>query len=193
MKKIFTFICAILVCICPLLFTACGKTEKPIDASIYFKEDAVYTIYSRGSEEIKDKLSTFTDDKFDNATQYMKITFEGNSGWLYKMTVDKICFDVYSNKDEELQFTINFSNLRNSDKKDGLDKFVVTVKAQKGKVVSVKVPINDYVESNQNPTKVSISLSDSSNYIADGEETGLKIDISNVKFYGKHDLSKIEK
>lgn len=191
MKKIFTFICAVLICICPLLFTACGKNEQPIDASVYFKEDVSYTIYSKGSEEIKDKLSTFTDNKFDNATQYMSITFEGKSDWLYKMTIDKICFDVYSNQNEELEFRINFSNLRNTDKKDReQDKFVVMVSAIKGKTVSVTVPIKDYIESNQSPTKVSIFLQDSSNYI---NNSGLKIDISNVRFYGKHDLSKIGK
>ena len=194
MKKIFTFIFAVLICICPLLFTACGKNEQPIDASVYFKEDVSYTIYSKGSEQIKDKLSTFTDNKFDNATQYMSITFEGKSDWLYKMTIDKICFDVYSNQNEELEFRINFSNLRNTDKKDGEDKFVVTVSAIKGKTVSVTVPIKDYIESNQNPTKVSISLQDSSNYVNEkNENSGLKIDISNVRFYGKHDLSKIGK
>ena len=124
----------------------------------------------------------------------MSITFEGKSDWLYKMTIDKICFDVYSNQNEELEFRINFSNLRNTDKKDGEDKFVVTVSAVKGKTVSVTVPIKDYIESNQNPTKVSISLQDSSNYVNEkNENSGLKIDISNVRFYGKHDLSKIGK
>ena len=192
MKKIFTFIFAVLICVCPLLFTACGAQQKPLNAAVYFKEEVTYTIYNK-RDEVKDKLSTFTDNKFDNATQYTKITFEGKSDWLYKMTVDKICFEVYSNKTEDLQFIINFSNLRNSDKKNDEPKFVVSVSAVAGKTVSVSVPIKDYVESNQSPTKVSIELDGTMYYFADDEETGLKIDISNVRFFGTHDLSKVEK
>lgn len=190
MKKIFTFICAILVCICPLLFTACGSNEKPLDASKYFESKVVYNVYDK-TGDIEDKLSTFTDGKFDNQTQYTKIKFTGVSDWLYKMTIDKITFDVYSNKTEELQFVVRFSNLKNRDTKDGNPKFVVSVPAVASKKVTVSVSISDYIESYSETTTVSIEIDDANLYFADGENTGLKIDISNLKFYGSHNLSKV--
>ena len=192
MKKIFTFICAVLICICPLLFTACGKNEQPIDASRYFESKVIYNVYDK-TGDIEDKLSTFTDNKFDNLTQYTKVKFTGISDWLYKMTISKITFDLYSNQTEELQFIVRFSNLKNHDTKDGNPKFVVTVPAVKGKAVSVSVQIGDYVESYSETTTVSIEIDGTMYYFANGENTGLKIDISNVRFYGKHDLSKIGK
>ena len=96
MKKIFTFFCAVLICICPLLFTACVKNEQPIDASRYFESKVIYNVYDK-TGDIEDKLSTFTDNKFDNLTQYTKVKFTGISDWLYKMTINKISFDIYSN------------------------------------------------------------------------------------------------
>lgn len=193
MKKIFTFICAVLICICPLLFTACGSNDTSLNASRYFESKVIYNVYDK-TGDIEDKLSTFTDNKFDNLTQYSKIKFTCVSDWLYKMTISKITFDLYSNQTEELQFVIRFSNLKNGDTKDGDPKFVVTVPAVKGKAVSVSVPIGDYVESYSETTTVSIEIDNADMFFkANGENTGLKFDISNVRFYGKHDLSKIGK
>ena len=185
MKKIFTFICAVLICICPLLFTACGSNDTSLNTSRYFESKVIYNIYDK-TGDVEDKLSTFTDNKFDNLTQYTKVKFTGISDWLYKMTISKISFDIYSNQTEELQFIVRFSNLKNRDTKDGDPKFVVTVPAVKGKAVTVSVPIGDYVESYSETTTVSIEIDGTMYYFANGENTGLQIDISNLKFYGSH-------
>ena len=185
MKKIFTFICAVLICICPLLFTACGSNDTSLNTSRYFESKVIYNIYDK-TGDVEDKLSTFTDNKFDNLTQYTKVKFTGISDWLYKMSISKISFDIYSNQTEELQFIVRFSNLKNRDTKDGDPKFVVTVPAVKGKAVTVSVPIGDYVESYSETTTVSIEIDGTMYYFANGENTGLQIDISNLKFYGSH-------
>lgn len=190
MKKILSFIFALVICFCPVLFSACGKNTECINMSRYFKSEAKYQVYNSGSnDEIKDKLSTFTDDKFDNMTQYLKISFTGESAWLYKMTIKKVSFKIYSNKTEELQFIVRFSNLKNSSIHNG--EFVVSVNAKANKAVEFSVEINDFVESNSAVTTVSIEIDNSMFYKADNENTGLKIDISSFKVFGEHNLSKI--
>lgn len=190
MKKIFSFVFALLICFCPVLLSACGKSTDCINMSKYFKNEATYQVYGSGSkDEIKDKLSTFTDDKFDNMTQYLKITFTGESAWLYKMTIKKVSFKIYSNQTEELQFIVRFSNLKNSSIHNG--EFVASVNAKANKAVEFSVDINDYVESNSSVTTVSIEIDNSMFYNADDKNTGLKIDISSFKVFGEHNLSKI--
>jgi len=193
MKKIFSFICALLLCVSPLLFVACKKTEKPIDPSFYLEEKAYYTVYGR-SGNIDDKYSTFTDNKFDNMTQYTTIGFTGNSANLYKMTLKSISFDICANQSAELQFYIRISNLRNGDTDEkGSPKFVITVSVSSDGVTTVTVPIGDYFESLSSTISIVIGLDDETCYFSDETgngkvDTGLKIDISNFKMYGSHDL-----
>lgn len=188
MKKIISFICALLLCVSPLLLVSCKKPEKEIDPSFYLEEKAYYTVYNK-SGNIDDKYSSFTDDKFDNMTQYLSVGFTGNSANLYKMTLKTITFEVFANQDTELQFDIRISNLRNSDiDGNGKAKFTAHVDAKNGKAVKVTVPIGDYFESNSSTISIVIELDSSMYYYADGEETNLKIDISNFKMFGSHNI-----
>lgn len=188
MKKIFSFICALLLCVSPLLFVACKKSEKPLDPSFYLEEKAYYTVYGK-SGNIDDKYTSFTDNKFDNMTQYMSVGFTGNSANLYKMTLKSISFEVCVNQATELQFNIRISNLRNSDTDaNGDPKFIMQVAFVEAGKTNITIPIEDYFESNSSTISIVIELDSSMYYYADGAETGLKIDISNFKMYGSHDL-----
>lgn len=191
MKKILTLAFALLMCFCPVLFSACGKSgEDSINMNRYFSSDVIYEVQGGKGSEQKDKLSTFTDNKFDNATQYTYVKFTGESAWLYKMTIDKLTFKLYSNKTETLQFKISISNLSSYDLRDD-DKKVVSVDAKANEVVDVSFRVNDYFKSNSTTTTIKIEIDGSQYYIADGENTGLKIDISEFKVFGTHNLSKV--
>lgn len=192
MKKILTFAFALLMCFCPVLFSACGKSEeKSINMNRYFKSEVVYEVQGGKGVEQKDKLSTFTDNKFDNATQYTYVKFTGESSWLYKMTLEKITFKLYSNKTETLQFKISISNLSSYDLRDD-DKKVVSVDAKANEVVDVSFRVGDFFKSNSATTTIKIEIDGSQFYRADGDkDTGLKIDISGFKVFGSHDLSKV--
>ena len=190
MKKILCFIFALFALSPALLFAGCAGKDSGIDMNVYFNKKVNYTLYSQ-SGTTEDSLSQFTDNKFNNKARYMSITLTGNSAWLYKMTVEKIEFKVFSTLTEELQFNIHISNLKGGDKDVNRDpKFQKMVSAKAGKAVTVSVPINDYFESNSQSITIVIELDGTQYYFADGKETDLKIDISSIKVFGSHDLSK---
>lgn len=190
MRKILSFLLALSVCFCPLLFTACAKSQQPLNLNTYMKTDAKYKVYGGSSEGVTDKLSSFSDNKFDNLAQYTEIDLEGNANWLYKMTISKITFEVYANQTDEIQFKLTFDNLKNTSRHNG--EFTNLVKVEKGKTTKVVFDIDDYVESMSSTTRIKILVDNYSVFFADNKNTGLKIDISNFKIYGTHDLSKIK-
>lgn len=168
MKKFMTFLLA-LFCLAPaLLFVACDKNAKPIDASTYFSQAVTYTVYGK-SGQFEEKLSDLTDSKFDNQTKYQTLTITGNTAWLYKMTVKKVEFEIRTNEDVELQFILHISNLRNTDKDaDQNPKFIAVVNAKKGKAVKFAFEINDYFESVSATSTFILELDGSQYYYANG-------------------------
>lgn len=195
MKKFLTFAFALIICFCPFLFTACNSNSTLLDLNVYLKSETgktpevTYKVYNGSSDGVTEKLSTFTDNKFDNLAQYTEIAFKGAPEWLYKMTIEKITFDVYANASESIQLNVSFSSLKNTSRHNG--QFTVIVETQKNKAVPVTVKIDDYVETNSSAVNINIAIDNYMIYFADGENTGLKIDISNFKMYGIHDLAKI--
>ena len=190
MKKFLSFAFLIVLCLPILLFAGCKTQQKDLNLDVYFDQQVKYTIYGK-NEEYKDQLSNFTDNRFNNHAQFTKITLEGKSDWLYKMTIEKIEFQVSSNMDEELQFIVRISNLRNTDKDQNQNpKFVQSVVVKTNKTQKVSIPVKDYFESISSEIKVEIELDGTQYYFSENQNTGLKIDISAIKVFGEHDLSK---
>ena len=187
MKRFLTLLFAVLAIFPAIFFTACGKKDAGINMSRYFTSTVSYTLY--GSSGTKTTtLDHFIGSKADKQNKYLSVTFTGDNAWIYKMMVEKIDFDVYSNIDAELQFNIRVTNLRNGDTDAYLEpKFRESIEVGAGKTAHISIPVNDYFESNSAVTTIVIELDGAQHYYANGQETGLKIDIINFKVYGNHD------
>lgn len=183
MKKIFLSLTLLLLIICPALaFTGCK--DKGITMSTYFQQKVNYQVYGRSGIN-EGKLADFTAKKNNNLQQYTKITFSGNT-WLYLFNIDKLCFNVYSNKTETIELNIKIPNLSNADDTiNGQKEFKVQINLIANKSVPVTIFVNDYFATNTNST-IEINVSDSSCFYQNGQNTGLKFAISGFTLFGNH-------
>ena len=188
MKRFLTLIFVLLALFPAVILTACGEKNTTINMSRYFNSQVSYTLYGSNGTQTEN-LSHFTSSSSDKQNKYLSVTFTGDNAWIYKLFVDRIEFDVFSNIDTELQFNIRVSNLHNGDL-DGYQepKFKTAVDVKAGKTAHINIDINDYFASNSANTSIVIELDGAQHYFANGEETGLKIDIINFSVKGEHKL-----
>ncbi|MBQ7467187.1 MAG: hypothetical protein IJS74_03880 [Clostridia bacterium] len=189
MKRFLSFVLVLFAFLPVMLFSACGENKTGINMSRYFSQSVSYTLYGANGTQTEN-LSHFTGSKADKPNKYLSVTFTGENAWIYKMTVEKIEFDVFSNIDTELQFIVRVSNLKNGDLNGYQEpKFTVPVDNIKaGKTAHVEINVNDYFASNSATTSIVIELDGAQHYFANGEETGLQIDIINFSVKGEHKL-----
>ena len=193
---------------CPALaLVGCNQNKaKAIDMTQYFDQKVRYTIFSNGNKSSQSelRLSSFTDDNYntiDNSGNellkpYYTLSFSGVSSWLYKMYIEEIKFGIYSNMDMEVQFMLTLTNVHKGSSSSTNDKTItvpVPVQLLKGKVVEASVSIKDYIDKNDATTTLTIEIQDPSYFRADGVDTGLKFDISELRVIAIHDSSKWEK
>ena len=188
MRRFFTIILAVFAIFPILLLSACGENnKKPVNMTRYFNSDVNYTVYGESGTKTS-KLAHFIGSNPDQQNAYISVEFVGNNAWIYKLNVEKIEFDVFSNIDAEIQLNIHVSNLRNGDLDAYQDpKFKASFDCRAGKTQHVSIDVNDYFESNIAATKIVIEVDGAQHYFAENQETGLKIDIINFKVYGNHD------
>lgn len=190
MKKLLISIFAIILCFPCFALVGCDKSSEPVNMSTYFKNEVKYRVYpSSSNTEQTTTLNEFTHKKHDKLNQYMYVTLSGNSDWLYKMTIDKIVFNVYSNKTENVEFVVTITNLENGDTSSTGGPSVFTYKADvkllKNINTQITIPVNDIVKSNSSTTTIKIAVSNDYFYI-DKANTGLKFDINNISVFGAH-------
>lgn len=188
-KKILLFVFACLMCLPAALLVGCNN-DKPINIERYFEKRISYTVANRSGTNYA-TLDDYTGSKASIIEQYMHIYFTGNSSWLYKMHLNYVEFDIYSNKDvDDFEMFISITNMVNGD--DTLTTGSRTHKTdaiscnlKEGKYYHVKVAINDTF-ANASSTTMEFLLNDSTCFKVNGEDTGFKFAICNLKLYGKH-------
>lgn len=189
MKK---FILSILICILcapTFLFYGCKETKNNgLDLSVYFEDKVTYQVYNK-STRVETTLGNFTHNNHEDQVKYTNITFNGKPSWLYKMTLEKVTFDIYSNADlEAFQFNIIISNLAQGDTDLTTSNTLteeVSVNLKKNKLTHVQLDVNDIFSSVSTSTTIKISV-DASYYKGDYADLDLKFDVLNFKVYGEH-------
>ncbi len=189
MKK---FILALLICILclptALLYGCNNTTNSGIDLSVYFENDVKYKVYDKTGTTTA-TLKDFTHNNHNDQVQYTNITFTGKPAWLYKMTLEKVTFDVYGNVDvDDLQITITITNLVKGDNSITTSNTLtkeIPVNVTKNKAVKVSLDVNDVFNSISASTTIKIDI-DPSYYKGDNKDLGFKLDIMNFKVYGEH-------
>lgn len=189
MKK---FILALLICVlCVPTFLLYGCKDSPnngLDLSIYFEDKVTYQVYNKSSK-VECKLNDFKHNNHEDQVQYTNITFTGKPSWLYKMTLEKITFDIYSNVDlEAFQFKIIVSNLAQGDTDLTTSNTLteeVSVDLKKNKTSHISLDVNDIFTSISASTTIKISV-DSSYYKGDYKDLGFKFDVLNFRVFGEH-------
>lgn len=185
MKKFLLTILAFVLCLPTFTFVGCG-TNNYIDVPTYFKE-VRYSAYN--SSEQKTTVNEFTHNNHDNAKKFTNITFYGNNEWLYKMTLETVSFDIYSNINEEVEFTLRVTNLKNGNQaNNGMTSVyqkTLSPILKKNQKTTIKFSINDIINSMATETKIEIIV-DASYFTGDNQELDFKFDILNFKISGEH-------
>ena len=189
MKK---FILALLICILclptALLYGCNNTTNSGIDLSVYFENDVKYKVYDKTGTTTA-TLKDFTHNNHNDQVQYTNITFTGKPAWLYKMTLEKVTFDVYGSVDvDDLQITITITNLVKGDTSITTSNTLtkeIPVNVTKNKSVKVSLDVNDVFNSISASTTIKIDI-DPSYYKGDNKDLGFKLDVMNFKVYGEH-------
>lgn len=188
MKKIILALLICVLCAPALLIAGCkNKPNNQLNLSVYFENKVKYNVYSKSAVEVK--LNDFSHNKHNDQVQYTTITFTGKPSWLYKMTLEKISFDIFSSANvEDFQFKVIVSNLADGDS-DLVSSNTVTkeisVNLSKNQATHVKVNINDIFSSVSATTTIKITF-DSAYYVGDYKPLDLKIDVMNFKVFGEH-------
>ena len=189
MKK---FILALLICfLClptALLYGCNNTTNSGINLSVYFENDVKYKVYDKTGTTTA-TLKDFTHNNHNDQVQYTNITFTGKPAWLYKMTLEKVTFDVYGSVDvDDLQITITITNLVKGDTSITTSNTLtkeIPVNVTKNKAVKVSLDVNDVFNSISASTTIKIDI-DPSYYKGDNKDLGFKLDVMNFKVYGEH-------
>ncbi len=119
-SKIFNLIISLL-CIPVIVLCGCSnkRSELPKIASAAYLENTVtYTSYDSTKEQTLD-ISEFLLDKVEplNIRAFEQVTITAKSAWIYKMYIDRIYFNFYSNKttDSEMIIKLTMTNLVNEE------------------------------------------------------------------------------
>lgn len=191
MKKLLIFLLSILCCFPCVALAGCkNDNQSAITMSRYFKNEVKYRIYpSSENSEQKGTLEEFTHSDYSKPNQYMYVTLTGTE-WLYRMNIDYISFDVYSNQNDYVEFVVTMTNLENSDNSStggtSYFEYKAGVDLKEKSSVNVKIPVNDIVETlSSTTTTLKIAVANTHFYI-DGANTGLNFDIYNISVYGEH-------
>lgn len=189
MKKFLTFIISAFLLLPVLCFAGCKKSDT-INMATYFQSTISYQVYPNYSLNSDLTLKSFLDDKVDHMRAFYEISFTGNREWIYKLNIDYISFELYSNLDTEIEFDFTITNLHNGDQSSTGGNSVFTkrvpVNLVKDKAVEVKIDVKDYIESYTATTTMRLRVTDRSYFIENGVQTGLMYDMLNFMVHGTH-------
>lgn len=189
MKKFLLGLMAIILCVPALVLAGCGK-DGGINMSTYFESKVNYQVYPRNSINDDLTLKSFTDSRVDHMDSYSEIAFTGARDYIYKLHIDKVCFELYANMDKTVEFIFTISNLSKGDQgsSGGNTQFTeqIEVHLKKNKPVKVSIDVDDYVAVYTSTTTIRLKVTDRVYFIEDGVETGLKYDMINFMVYGEH-------
>ena len=165
MKKIILTLLLSLILIPTTFFYGCKKNiDNGIDLSFYFEDKVTYNVVGRTNNNTT--LNDLVHNDNNNLQQYTKITVTGKPANLYKMTIEKISFDVYSNVQvDDLQITVSMTNMENGNSSLSSSttfKKEVPIKTVENGIAHVSIDVNDVVKS------ISSSSSASSISFCDG-------------------------
>ena len=131
MKRLKSFIIALLLISTSILFSACSNASLPaIDMNVYFKNVISSTIYKNNTSSSKSlTLDTLTKSKPDSLKmdKYLDFTLTSIGSWTYKMFVEKIEFFVISNEtaDSEFTITLTMTNMANEANISSTEKIIL--------------------------------------------------------------------
>lgn len=188
-KKVLMAVFAIVLCLPAVLLAGCGK-DKSLNLERYFEKSVSYNVYNVGSG--KGKLSDYTGDEAVQTNQFSRTQFTGISSWLYRMKIEYIEFDIYSTKDvDNFEIFISITNMVNGDETltSGSRTHItdaIALSLKEGKHIHAKVKIDDIVADNSATTTLAFYLSDTSYFRTNGQDTGFKYSIYNLKIFGEH-------
>lgn len=146
MKNLLKVLIAV-ICTPVLIFCGCSKSNikiPKVDASVYLENEVKYTTFNNSKEQ-KLELTEFLITEADpaNMRNFEKITITAKNAWIYKMYIEKICFNFHSNKvtTSEIVVKLTISNVA-KEEEIGTENAVHT----KELVCSLVPKANGYVE-----------------------------------------------
>ena len=103
----------LIVCIPAILVCGCSKKRSnfdKFDASAYLESKVTYITYDNSNNQTME-INEFFNEEVDpvDVKNYSTIKITAKSAWVYKMYIDKIYFNFYSNKSLSTELIVNLT------------------------------------------------------------------------------------
>lgn len=140
-----------------MLLSGCAKDKAPNQISMtrYFSGASYTTKKSSGS--VTSSVDNFV--SMPELDAYTNILLEGNTAWLYGMTIEYLYFDILATQSGKVEIEIKLTNLTRGSNEESLDSekyfdktFEWTVEANT--IKRVKIEISDVVNAIESSTKL---------------------------------------
>lgn len=186
-----TMLCCALILICTSLFLSGCAEENKLNMSYYTLANSTYTTISNTTETTTPSTDFIGSNKIKR--QYLKATVKLSNEWLYLFNLEKFAFTIETNAFVNLEFNITLTNLKNG-KLDGTmgvktTTYKVVCEQSANKAHQYIVEVGDIFELSAANTYIIFELTNYEIYITDGYNNNTEFSISNLSFYGKHQLN----
>ena len=194
MKKSILKLFTLLICL-PLAFCGCSKVKSKLDTihlPVYYNNTVSCDIYGK-TNSIGINLSDLTSKKpkYGLMAAYTKFELKANAAWVYKLYIDYIYFQVYTNMDSsELIVNVKITNLASEDDlanptNDFTAECSLIPQADESFICEVKV---QKVIATATGSTITFDILNSPEVFYDnfGKEIGFKWMIHDLKFYAEH-------
>lgn len=194
MKKSILKLFTLLICL-PLAFCGCSKVKSKLDTihlPVYYNNTVSCDIYGK-TNSIGISLSDLTSKKpkYGLMAAYTKFELKANAAWVYKLYIDYIYFQVYTNMDSsELIVNVKITNLASEDDlanptNDFTAECSLIPQADESFICEVKV---QKVIATATGSTITFDILNSPEVFYDnfGKEIGFKWMIHDLKFYAEH-------
>ena len=194
MKKSILKIITLLICL-PLALCGCSKVKSKLDTihlPVYYNNTVSCDLYGK-TNSIGINLSDLTSKKpkYGLMAAYTKFELKANAAWVYKLYIDYIYFQVYTNMDSsELIVNVKITNLASEDDlanptNDFTAECSLIPQADESFICEVKV---QKVIATATGSTITFDILNSPEVFYDnfGKEIGFKWMIHDLKFYAEH-------
>lgn len=194
MKKSILKLFTLLICL-PLAFCGCSKVKSKLDTihlPVYYNNTVSCDLYGK-TNSIGINLSDLTSKKpkYGLMAAYTKFELKANAAWVYKLYIDYIYFQVYTNMDSsELIVNVKITNLASEDDlanptNDFTAECSLIPQADESFICEVKV---QKVIATATGSTITFDILNSPEVFYDnfGKEIGFKWMIHDLKFYAEH-------
>lgn len=191
LKKGALLVCTFVFLFVFLFFAAC-KPENKLDMDYYTLANSSYTLASASTQSVTTPSTDFVRDT-KIYRQYLTITINLSSEWLYLLKAQKFTFCLETNKDASLQFDITITNLKQGELNGTLGvkstTYTLVCDQKAGTSKTYAMEIDDIFEQSAANTTVIFTLTNYELFTTNQQLNDFAYSLSEFCIYGVHAYS----